>query len=514
MKYIIYTLLLLVTSYTTFSQKPFNQDPSNPNLDFSLGNFNNWQLSWGNRGTPYTNSGVVIGANSHTIIEVYGTNWDGNAGTGNLKRVPDGLKQVARLGAPAGGGYGNPKSYAMKYHITVNAAYPILFFQLASIMDITHGDTENTNYQFSVKNTSGTYLFTQPCAGIQLTPRGRNFNPSSNVYTLPTISAFGYLPEIGSILYQPWESVALDLSAYIGQTITIAYEHSDCYTGHHGSYTSIAAAMRSPYNTFYFCRGAATTTIKPYQPNFHTYLWNTGATTDSLFISNPTDGAIYNCTVGSYNGCQATFTYILKEIKTNADFHYVGGNTCNQIQFLDQSLTNMGKMVKWHWDFGDPASGVANVDTMQNPLHIYPSPGNYTVSLTVTDTFGCTNTITKTVSVSPEGTVAQIGLPNPSCVYAALPFEDITSNSSRRIWYIEEQKINDTSKIVYHSFSQPGTYEVMLIAIGSNGCPDTTTQSFQVYGLPQSAIQVIPQTLAAPVTDPEISVQRLGRKRH
>jgi PKD repeat protein len=450
----------------------------------------------------------------HTIIAVYGNNWEGLVGIGNLKRVPEELQRVARLGSPTGGGYRNPKSYALAYDFTVNAQYPIFWIQLASVMDRTHIGNQNTHFKYSIKNAIGTPL-TQPCYGfrmhsnriedVALGAPNITFSPSIPGSTFPAVS---------SVAYQTWRSIAIDMTAYVGQTLTLELEHYDCYTGAHGSYTSIAAAMRSPYDTFYFCRGAATTTIKPYQPNFHTYLWNTGATTDSLFISNPTDGAIYNCTVGSYNGCQATFTYILKEIKTNADFHYVGGNTCNQIQFLDQSLTNMGKMVKWHWDFGDPASGVANVDTMQNPLHIYPSPGNYTVSLTVTDTFGCTNTITKTVSVSPEGTVAQIGLPNPSCVYAALPFEDITSNSSRRIWYIEEQKINDTSKIVYHSFSQPGTYEVMLIAIGSNGCPDTTTQSFQVYGLPQSAIQVIPQTLAAPVTDPEISVQRLGRKRH
>lgn len=138
MKYIIYTILLLHLSHTTIAQEPFNQNLGNPNLDFRSGNFSNWQLSWGNRGTPYTNNGIMTGANSHTIVEIYGTNWDGNAGPGNLKRVPDGLATVARLGAPAGGGYGNPKSYAMKYNITVNATYPILFFQLASVMDITH----------------------------------------------------------------------------------------------------------------------------------------------------------------------------------------------------------------------------------------------------------------------------------------------------------------------------------------------------------------------------------------
>jgi len=502
MRYIIYTILLLHLSYATIAQKPFNQDPGNPNLDFSLGNFSNWQLSWGNRGTPYINNGMMTGAGSHTIVEIYGTNWDGNAGTGGLKRVPDGLAKVARLGAPAGGGYGNPKSYAMKYDITVNAAYPILFFQLASIMDITHGDAENTNYQFSIKNASGGYLFPQPCGGIQLTSRGRNATPAGNVYSSPPLSSYSFLPEIGSILYQPWQSVAVDLSSYAGQTITIAYEHSDCWTGHHGSYSYISAAMRSPYDTFHFCHGAAAATIRPYLPDFRSYLWNTGSTTDSIIISNPADGAIYTCQIGSYNGCSTTFTYILKEIKTNADFNFVGGGICNQIQFLDRSATNAGHIDQWQWNFGDPGSGAANTGIVPDPLHTYPGPGDYTVSLTVTDTSGCTHTIARTVSVSPEGTRAQIGLPDTSCISDTLAFEDLTVNTSRRTWFIDDLPMNDTSKTLHHIFDQAGTYKVKLIAIGNNGCPDTATQTFRVYDLPRSAIQVSPFTNAAPVTDP------------
>ena len=141
----------------------------------------------------------------------------------------------------------------------------------------------------------------------------------------------------------------------------------------------------------------------------------------------------------------------------------------------------------------------------QNQYKILYIFGDYTVSLTVTDIFGCT----KTVSIWPEGTIAQIGLSNLSCIGTLLPFEDITANSSRRTMFIERQKIDDTSPIIYHSFQQPGIYEVTLIAIGSNGCSDTIAQSFEVYGLPQSAIQVIPFTNAEPVTNPEFQFKGL-----
>ncbi len=501
MKYSVYSVFILCLYTATWAQKPFNQDGNNPNLDFSLGNFRFWRLSHGDRDNPYTNNGALASANSHTLVEQYGNNWDGNTGAGNLKRVPDGLSRVLRLGAPAGGGYGSPKSYAMTYDITVQAGYPILFFRLAAIMDKSHPGAENTHYKFSIKNAQGSYLLPQPCGGLELAPRGTTVS-GSNVITNPSI-AYNNIPEIGAIAYQPWQSVALDLSNYVGQTITLAYEHYDCYTGHHGSYTYLSAAMRSPYDTFYFCRGASATTIKPFQPDFQSYRWHTGATTDSLVINNPKDGERYACTLTSYNGCTVTFTYVLKEVSTLAGFHYTNGNQCNQIQFSDQSASNGGPIQKWQWDFGSPSSGTANYDTIPNPLFTYPYPGNYIVTLTVTDTLGCSHTISKTVAVSPEGTIAKIRLPYPSCREDTLSIEDETANAQSRIWLLNGQLLEDTAKIWRRYFPYAGIQEVTLITRGSNGCPDTAVQSFRVWERPEATMVIMPYTHTAPITDPE-----------
>lgn len=46
-----------------------------------------------------------------------------------------------------------------------------------------------------------------------------------------------------------------------------------------------------------------------------------------------------------------------------------------------------GTNVSWFWDFGD-----GTTDSTQNPNHIFPSDGNYTVCLTVTDENNCTTT--------------------------------------------------------------------------------------------------------------------------
>ncbi|MDW3650722.1 MAG: PKD domain-containing protein [Bacteroidia bacterium] len=55
-----------------------------------------------------------------------------------------------------------------------------------------------------------------------------------------------------------------------------------------------------------------------------------------------------------------------------------------EIQFTNQSTD----AVSFLWDFGD-----GNFSTEENPLHVYNEAGEYTVSLTITDTGGCTNII-------------------------------------------------------------------------------------------------------------------------
>lgn len=46
----------------------------------------------------------------------------------------------------------------------------------------------------------------------------------------------------------------------------------------------------------------------------------------------------------------------------------------------------------WSWNFGDPSSGVSNTSIARNPTHVYENPGNYVVTLTVTDSNGTPST--------------------------------------------------------------------------------------------------------------------------
>ncbi len=89
----------------------------------------------------------------------------------------------------------------------------------------------------------------------------------------------------------------------------------------------------------------------------------------------------------------------LDNIPPISNFTYTANDL--EVVFADSSSDSDGNVTAWSWDFGD-----GNSSSEQNPTHNYAAEGNYTVSLTVTDDQGATNTSNQTVTVSdPNGNV-------------------------------------------------------------------------------------------------------------
>jgi len=77
-----------------------------------------------------------------------------------------------------------------------------------------------------------------------------------------------------------------------------------------------------------------------------------------------------------------------------ANFLSTVDSICNgdSVLFTDISL---GNITNWTWDFGDGSP----LDSNQNSAHFYNSSGIYEVSLWITNSIGCSDTITKFISV-------------------------------------------------------------------------------------------------------------------
>lgn len=89
----------------------------------------------------------------------------------------------------------------------------------------------------------------------------------------------------------------------------------------------------------------------------------------------------------------------------SAYFTYTSNDTAPLTVFFgDESLNGP---TSWSWSFGD---GV--VSTQQNPIHIYKSPGDYTVTLTVTNANGqSTSSQTITLQATPTFVAGYVPLP-------------------------------------------------------------------------------------------------------
>ncbi|MFT5383006.1 MAG: gliding motility-associated-like protein [Saprospiraceae bacterium] len=72
-----------------------------------------------------------------------------------------------------------------------------------------------------------------------------------------------------------------------------------------------------------------------------------------------------------------------------------------------------GTFTDINWDFGDPASGAANVSNIGETYHVYTNPGIYTVSLSVENVFGCTETVTQQVNIEANALTGIIDV-NPA----------------------------------------------------------------------------------------------------
>lgn len=538
-------LSVLLLPMLLSAQAPFNQDPSNPNLDFSQGNFDHWDVSWYYRSNPDSVIAGPASPGSPMVVQIYGTNWDGHAGTGNLPRVPSGLERVARHGDPSGSGLGYSRAYQMRYRINVQAEYPVLFLQLAALLDNSHGREVNTHYRFSLEVEDQDLLPAPPCSDLELFPTSRE---STEAGSYPLLAEPLQLRRnaSGSYHYQPWNTIGYDLSAFIGGTVILKLQHYDCGFGVHGSYTYFSAAMRSAQETIYFCRDADQATIAPYTPRFKSYLWNTGDTTESITVNAPVDGATYICTYTSFNGCSMQRTYVLRENPLQADFSYIPG-ACRELLFTENSHAPVFGIANWSWTFGDPPN---DTDTTANAAHTYGTDGIYTVQLTVQDSMGCADAITQQVVVDPislttlthamcqgeshtfgmrlltvSGTyrdtlnslstgcdsivqlqltvhplpIAAFSAPASICAEQPVAISNNSTGGNAYLWYLGDGPFS-TLEVPSHVYSTPGTWSILLTATSAAGCVDSVRHAIVVHPVPSAAFEADPMitTISAP----------------
>jgi PKD repeat protein len=169
------------------------------------------------------------------------------------------------------------------------------------------------------------------------------------------------------------------------------------------------------------------------------------------------------------------------------------------VDFSDTSSDIGSTISTYNWSFGDGTNSTAE----SPPPHTYPAPGQYTVSLTITDATGNTNMVSQTVnahgppsaSFNITTTDPMVGSPVSFDGSASTePFGSIASYS----WTFGDGSTS-TAQSPSHTYTQAGTYTVALTVTDTSGNTANTSQSITVASVPTAAFTSSPDPQTATV---------------
>ena len=203
-----------------------------------------------------------------------------------------------------------------------------------------------------------------------------------------------------------------------------------------------------------------------------TYSWTFGDSTSST-VTNPSH--IYSAP-GTYTitlialdtlGCSDTATQnVFINTLPVASFNY-SIDTC---ALTAQVFANPANAASYYWDFGDMGS-----DTLQNSTHTYDSSGTYLITLVVTDTAGCMDTVTQ--SVSPYSFAeARFIFSIDTCSFM-VQFGNQSINAIFNEWHFGDASAASGAVNPAHAYPGVGSYPVTLIVNPGTGCVDTAYQT-------------------------------------
>lgn len=169
--------------------------------------------------------------------------------------------------------------------------------------------------------------------------------------------------------------------------------------------------------------------------------------------------------------------YITVYASPKVDFSFDKTTGCFPlpVQFSEKAAAGSGSIVSWQWDFGD-----GTISNQKNPLHTYATAGNFSVTLRVTNSFGCTKSFTKTQTINiANGVKADFMYTDPGLCPAPANVQFTSASTGPGPlsfqWNFGDGTTSNAAN-PSHTYGKNGTYSVSLIATSPQGCVDTLTK--------------------------------------
>lgn len=393
---------------------------------------------------------------------------------------PDGGSHSVRLGSKSTGA----QSERLFRSFTVTPANAFFGYHYAIVIEQPYGhdSTEAPFFEAMALNASGDTI---PCSYYYVngSEPDENFKVCPNYYNIPT-------GKYDEIYYKDWTTKYIDLTPYMGQTVTIMFTTSDCrYVVHYTyAYLECFCATASTNDTVVVCQGQSAQLDGPAGALDYSWTGPGGFTGTGQTISVNQPGTyVLHMTGGIAQDCSPDIEYVV--ITTSgpvADF-VMGGKPCSStIDFKDNSGLAANS---WSWDFGDGATS-----TNKDPSHTYTTEGVYDIRLIINQASGCGDTIIKQVNIGSPPVAAFSSI--PVCLGQTTNFTDSSYTSSGAItaWNWDFGDGNKSSqKSPSHQYLTAGSFTVQLI-VATGNCTDTITKTVLVMPMPTADFEVSPET--------------------
>ncbi len=205
------------------------------------------------------------------------------------------------------------------------------------------------------------------------------------------------------------------------------------------------------------------------------YNWiNIGNPSNPVTVT-PTSTTTYILLGTTNNGCFAIDSITVPvNPSPSVDFYGIPTEGCIplNVQFTEDSPDT--DITNWLWTFGN-----GQTSTSQNPSYSYNSPGNFDVSLTLTNSYNCVSVLSKPsyISAWPQPVADFYTIPEIGKTYDPTIYFYSNTDSQYWLWYFGDGDSSEFPPVIYHTYpSTEGTYQVTLFVYNDSGCNDTITK--------------------------------------
>lgn len=341
-------------------------------------------------------------------------------------------------------------------------SHPIFFFQepIANFNLPTNYECNGFTQHFTNTSQNGVdYLWDFGVAGTT-TDQSTVSSPS---FTFPAEGTYP-ITLITEIVPGCADTIQQNITVY--QPLSVAFSHNDslCITN----------------NSFNF-DGTVT------GPSITTYAWNFGTTANP---SSATTVDVSNVVYSNFGTYPVTLTASFLQCSETASssvfiyrepvigFELLDGLPCAPFHAQFVSTSQADAPILYFWDFGD--GGTSN---LANPTHIYPNPGQYTVTLKIITTKGCIDTLTLEkiglVIVHPSPTAKfDVSRHRATICDANIDFIDQSSGALTIAYLFDDiENAGDSIANPSYTYQTDGMHYPLQIATNEFGCKDTSRNS-------------------------------------